>query len=306
MNLEAFKALATSKAARGLLQTQKHSPKILFVAGAVGVVGGTVLACRATLKVSDILDEHEKVVANVQHGIDTSDNATQEDRDKIVRRLRIEAAGKIVKLYAPATGLVAVSVLALTGSHVILTKRNGALMAAYAGLDRAYKEYRQRVASEFGVDTDRKFAMGGETVAVEEKLANGKTKLTKKVVLGKNEFGHSPYAVLFDEQSQWWTREPGMNANVIMMRQSWANDKLKAKGHLFLNEVLDFLDLPRTQAGAIVGWIYDRDNPEHVGDNYVTFGVFENDEDTAEGFIDGSEKTVWLDFNVDGVIYDKI
>jgi uncharacterized protein DUF6353 len=310
MNFEAIKAGVASNFARQILVTQKHSPKILFVAGSIGVVGTVVLACRATLKTDEVLQEHERNVSKIKakvEGHNQFEILSTEDGDKQLHKLQIKTAVDIAKLYAPAVGVGVVSIAALTGSHVILTKRNGAVMAAYAGLDRAYKRYRQNVIDVHGKEDDQKFASGARDVHVEEQLANGKTKITVKTEMDKGgKYSGSPYAALFDEKSQWWTPMPGGNAEIIFMRQSWANDKLKSKGHLFLNEVYDFLDLPRTKAGAVVGWVYDPSNKDHAGDNYVSFGVFDNDDETAERFVLGQEKSIWLDFNVDGVIYNLL
>jgi hypothetical protein len=305
MNLEALKAAATSKFARQVLITQKHSPKILFAAGTIGVIGTVVLACRATLKIGDVLETTEKHVDFISEEAGT-EQISHEDANKRIAKIKLKTALEIAKLYVPAMGLGIVSITALTGSHVILTKRNTAVMAAYAGLDRAYKEYRQRVTNEFGADTDRKFAMGTGDTVVEEKTADGKTK-THVVQTKDDKGGGSPYAVLFDESSRFFTKQPGGNQLFIETRQSWANDKLRAHGHLFLNEVYDMLGVPRTKAGACVGWVYRRDNEPKNGDNYVSFGVFEGDPDLVEAFLDGEYKHgIWLDFNVDGMILDLI
>lgn len=305
MNLDVIKSAVTSKTARQILLTKKHSPKILFVAGTVGVVGTVVLACRATLKINDVLEQHEKHVEYISEEAGT-EQISHEDANKQLAKLKIKTALEIVKPYIPAVGLGIVSIAALTGSHVILTKRNTALMAAYAGLDRAYKEYRQRVSDEYGDDIDKKFAFGAMDIPVEEKTADGKIKLKSKATVD-SVYGKSPYAVCFDEKSKKFSREPGRNAMTIEMLQSYANDKLKANGHIFLNEVYDMLDLPRTKPGAVVGWVYEPRNPKAKGDGYVSFGVFENDADFADDFIDGTYNLgIWLDFNVDGVIYDKI
>lgn len=301
MNLEAIKTAVTSKAARQIFLTKKHSPQILFVAGAVGVVGTVVLACRATLKTGDILEKHETLARMAKsHGDD------EEIVTKNSHKLQVNTALAITKAYLPAIGLGLVSIGALAGGQVILTKRNGTLMAAYIGLDRAYNEYRARVASEYGVDTDRKFSLGGEEVAATEKLANGTEQMKLKMLLPENHEGRSPYAALFDEKSKKFSREPGRNAMTLEMNQSWATDKLRAQGHLFLNEVLDMLDLPRSPQGQFVGWLYDPKDPEFKGDGYVSFGIWENDDDYVGSFLDGREHVIWLDFNVDGPIYDKI
>ncbi len=305
MSLESIKDLVTSKAARQILLTQKHSPKILFVAGTVGVVTATVLACRATLKVSDVLDEHETTLSNIG-ALDRTELMTEEDVTRSTHKRQIKTAVDIAKLYAPAIGLGVVSIAALTGSHVILSKRNGAVMAAYAAVDRAYKEYRQRVSDEYGQDVDRKFASGSDNVLVEEKTSDGKTKTTVGTAAMKDRPGKSPYGVIFDQQSHKFSKEPGRNAMTLQMNQNYANDKLRANGHLFLNEVHDMLGLPRTKAGAVVGWVHRHDSEEKTGDNYVSFGIYDGDLERAEAFVEGIEDCVWLDFNVDGIILDLI
>lgn len=306
MSLNSIKDLVTSKTARQLLVARKHSPRVLFVAGTIGVVGASVLACRATLKVDDILTDLE-----VSNKLNTrrkgEGHITDEEFDRAVSKNKISTALKIGKLYAPAVGVGVLSIAALTGSHVVLSKRNGAVMAAYAALDRGYKEYRERVKDEYGADVDRKFAMGAEPVLVEERTSDGTLKTTTKdVVKSDGKFGGSPYAVVFDEHSRFFSREPGANAMLISTKQSYANDKLRAQGHLFLNEVYDMLGIPRTKAAACVGWVWRRDNEEKTGDNYVSFGVFDTDPELAEAFIDGVQSRTVLDFNVDGVILDLI
>lgn len=306
MNLDTLKTFATSKFARQVLIAQKHSPKILFVAGTAGVIGTVVLACRATLKVGEMLDDFETDLDKIKLKKTNDEPLDSAEFSKQVAKLKIQTGLQITRSYLPAVGLGVVSIAALTGSHVILTKRNGAVMAAYATLDRAYKEYRQRVANEYGTDTDRKFAMGTGDQLVEEKLADGSTKTHVEQVKTGRGMG-SPYAVLFDEASHYHSKQPGANVTFIEGRQSWANEKLRANGHLFLNEVYDFLGVPRTKAGACVGWVYRKDNEPKNGDNYVSFGVFENEPELVEAFLDGDHPFgIWLDFNVDGMILDLI
>lgn len=300
-----IKDIITSNAARQALVLSKHSPQILFAAGTVGVVTATVLACRATLKLDDVLTDHEANEAVLNRKAAGEDLPAEEIQKKSLQ-LKVKTGLEVAKLYAPAVVIGTASIAALTGSHVVLTKRNGAAMAAYAGLDRAYKEYRNRVAEEYGADVDKKLASAGLIhTDVEEKTAEGGTKVTKKVT-GTDGKSGSPYTFQFDEFAKKFSREPGRNAMTIQMVQNYANDALRAQGHLFLNEVLDMLGLPRTKAGAVVGWVYRKDNEEKTGDNYVDFGVFDGDAEWVEAFIDGREGCVTLNFNVDGMILDLI
>jgi hypothetical protein len=302
MNLASIRNVIVSKTARPALILSKHSPKILMAAGVVGVVGTVFLACRATLKTVEILDDHEKGL------VDANAHAENEElQASELRKLQVQTAVRIVKAYAPAIGLGVLSIGALTGSHIILSRRNGALMTAYAGVSKAYDEYRKRVVAEYGDDVDKKFAIGAREVEVQEKTAEGTTKVTKETKVDGNTSA-SPYRFLFDPVNApgKWSREPGRNAEILMLQQGYCNTQLKNCGHLFLNEVFDRLGMPRTKVGAVVGWVYRHDAEPKTGDNYVDFGIFREDIERAKAFVDGDEPSIWLDFNVDGVILDLI
>ncbi len=115
---------------------------------------------------------------------------------------------------------------------------------------------------------------------------------------------YSPYSIVFDDGNEGWDPDPERTKFFLIQQQNWANERLKAKGHLFLNEVYDMLGARRTKAGAQVGWMYDEKNV--VGDNYVDFGIFDTRRSKARDFVNGYEKVIVLDFNVDGYILDLI
>lgn len=296
MKLDVIKNAVTSKAARQVLIGKKHSPTILFGAGVVGVVASTVLACKATLKLEEVLDEAEhtrKAVNELQHH-----DYSQQDRAQDHAKITARTARNVAKLYAPSVAVGIVSVAALTGSHVVLSRRNAAVMAAYSALDKGFNQYRARVKEEFGEEKDREFRHGVETRSeVVETKDGSKTIEHKSVAKGMP----SIYARFFDEGSTLWQRQPDYNQFFLRCQQNYANDLLKARGHVFLNEVYDMLGLPRSKAGAVVGWVISKD-----GDNFVDFGVFEGNSERARAFVNGQEHSILLDFNVDGVIYDKI
>lgn len=104
----------------------------------------------------------------------------------------------------------------------------------------------------------------------------------------------SLYAKFFDERNQFWAKNPVVNLMYFRVQEQYANDLLRTKGHLFLNEVYDLLGFPHSSKGAVVGWTYNKENPN--GDNYVHFEI------CNPKFIDGTENTTWIDFNVDGCI----
>lgn len=107
----------------------------------------------------------------------------------------------------------------------------------------------------------------------------------------------SQYAKVFDDGCVGWTKEPEYNLTFLKNIQDYCNGLLKTKGHLFLNEVYDKLCIPRTKAGAVVGWIYNEKSP--IGDNFVDFGI---KNERNNDFVNGYTSDCILDFNVDGNI----
>jgi hypothetical protein len=281
---------------RRLLVAKKHSPTAMFVVGVVGVVATTVLACQATLKLDEIVENAEAKVKEIKEC--ASDEYTETDRNKDTAIVVAKTVGRIVALYSPALIVGALSISALTGSHVVLSRRNVALTAAYAGLDKGFREYRQRVADELGSNKEREFRYAAEDHVIIEDTEEGP--VTKRIKRPGEESA-SIYARFFDEHSPQWSREWAYNPLFIQCQQNYMNDLLRSRGHVFLNEVYDALGLPRSKAGQMVGWLNDGD-----GDGYIDFGVFEGDSHSAMRFVNGQERSILLDFNVDGIIYDKI
>lgn len=297
----------TNKVGRQLLHLQKSSPKVMFVAGAVGVVGATALACRATLKVGDKLAEIEELREKALFLYDDGNNNEypQSEYNKHLVALKVKTVLDITKLYAPAGGLLILSIALLTGSHVTLTKRNASLTAAYAGVDQAFEKYRERVIDRLGKDADDEFRYGVQQV--EEVVLEGKDGEKKKTIVRNRVSGEgrSMYARFFDQTCPEWQRIPEYNRAFLQCQQNYMNEKLKIRGHLLLNEVYDALGMERSKAGCVVGWVLKKDDPSR--DNYVDFGIF-NDltNPNVRDFVNGYEDSVLLDFNVDGVIYDQI
>src|ERR1041385_1337009 len=160
-------AVVTTKLGRNALLLKKSSPTVLFGVGIVGVVGGTVLACRATLKMTTLLEESSKKLDKVrEYQGSASMSYTENDREHDVALIRTQTTIGIIKLYLPPVIMTSVGITALTSSHRILANRNAALTAAYAALDEAYKRYRQRVVDKYGEEQDREFQYDTETVEI--------------------------------------------------------------------------------------------------------------------------------------------
>lgn len=293
-------------------KVQKHSPEILMGAGIVGAVTSAVMACKATLKLDDVLAESKETVDKIHEVSENPDmiaegkEYTEDDMKKDLTIVYAKAGLKVAKLYAPAIVLGGVSIAAIVSGHQILRKRNIALAAAYTAIDKGFKEYRGRVIDKFGEELDKELKYGIKAKEVEETVVdeNGKEKKVKKTVETVGQNTGSPYAKFFDESCRGWTKDPEYNLMMVRDVQDYANRLLKIKGHLFLNEVYDLLGIQRTSAGQVVGWIYDESNP--IGDNYVDFGIYDLHDEAKRNFVNGYERTILLDFNVDGDILNMI
>lgn len=291
----------TSKA---VMKLKKHSPEILVVAGIAGTVVSAVLACKATTKVAEILDETKGTLDTIHEGMETGaingQEYTNEDGKKDTVVVYAQTGMKLAKLYGPAIILGTLSITSILASNNILRKRNVALGAAYAAIDKSFKEYRGRVIERFGeqVDTELKYGIKAKKFEeIEVDPETGKEKKVKKTVMVADPNLQSDYAVYFDSKSRNYETNPDYNRMFLKAQQAFANDKLQTRGHLFLNEVLDDLDLPRTPAGQIVGWI--KDGP----DGYVNFRIVEVERETEDG---RHEPALLLDFNVEGNIWEKM
>lgn len=282
---------------RKVLTVKKNSPHIFFAAGVVGFAGTVVLACKATMKLEDTLDEIQEEIDEVKntgvlvHKADDMAYDVERENQKDLLYVYGKSTVKLAKLYGPSVALGVASIGALTGSHVQLTRRNSALTATAAALSKAYDDYRERIREELGEEKELDIYRGLREE--ESKDEKGKKVVTKTMDPTK----FSPYARLFEPSNLNWVNDAEINRIFIQAQQNYANHLLHARGHVFLNEVYDSLGLERSKAGQVVGWMLNGD-----GDSYIDFGLFHvNNSD----FVNGHEKEVWLDFNVDGLIFEK-
>lgn len=276
------------------LKAKKNSPEIMLVGGIAGILVGTVWACIKSVNVKDILENHKKKVDKVKEAYKPEDKPYKKELTKAYASTAVE----IGKNYILPAAVEATSIGLMIGSHNILYGRNLALTAAYTTLQDKFKEYKNIVPKE---EIHK---------AVEAKMKDATEEEKTEAI---NKIDGSIYARKFDYRSRNWTPS-SMYYNLLFLKnqQNYFNDLLNSRGHVFLNEVYDALDVcrdgessPHTKAGAIVGWVKGSG-----GDDYIDFGIDFSclDKYTIDDFPmdDGGKSGIYLDFNVDGVIYDLI
>lgn len=293
-------------------QIRKHSPEILVAVGTAGVVTSTVLACKATLKVNEVIEPAKENIEKIHVASELGETEggveyTPEDGKKDLAIVYAQTGLQIAKLYAPAviTGMLGLG--AIFTAHGIMRSRTAALAAAYTAVDRSFKKYRKSVVERFGDELDKELKYNIKSKEIEEVVVNedGTESVVKKTIEVadlERPNDYSPYAIFFDDGNTGWSKNPEESKFFLIQQQHWANEKLKAKGYLFLNDVYEMLGAQKTQIGQRVGWVYDKDNPR--GDNYVDFGIFDSTRPKVRDFVNGYERVIILDFNVDGYIDD--
>lgn len=312
LNLSNIKNALVKKAYRGKLTVQKYSPEILLGAGIVGFVGTVVLACTETLRAEDVIEYHDEkmskirearaiVMADPENELEYTDKQYRQD----VAFQYVRTGVKFVKLYAPSIALGAVSLACILTSRNILHKRYLGAVSAYTAVSGAFEEYRKRVRDEYGEQLDNHFRYGTEysqNVVTTVDEDGKKTKVKEEVAnIDKSAISVDETARFFDESNRYWDKHPTLNMMFLKGRQTEMNDLLHTRGHLFLNEVYDALGFEHTPQGALLGWVDNED-----GDGFVDFGLYDQNKDSVRRFVNGADNVVLLDFNHDGVIYDKI
>ena len=289
---------------RGALVVKKHSPEILLGLGLTGVVVAAVMAAKATLKAPAIVKETKRKLIIAEGRLaDDSGAVSTTEYNQVVAQIYAFSGLEFAKLYGPAVGIGVLSMASILSSHGIMKRREVGLIAGYNLLAEGFAAYRKRVVEELGPDVDRNYRLGIYESSTNEKVVNEDGTVTKqktKVMTVKDKTT-SGFAKFFDEYSTQWQKSAETNLYFLRLQQNHANDMLRARGHVFLNEVYDMLGLPRTKEGSIYGWVMNGD-----GTTVIDFGIYNIENPAGRAFVNGYEKAILLDFNVTGIIWDQI
>lgn len=286
---------------------KKHAPEILVIAGVGGTIVTTVMACKATTKIDEVLAENKEQIAKTKNYVEEtgfSDKYTEKDYQKDLTVMYTQRGLKLFKLYAPAIAVGTISITAILAGHNVLKKRNVALAAAYEVVNKNFKDYRGRVVDRFGNELDRELRYNIRKEEVEKTVIDektGKERTIKEITEIADIDPSSEYAKFFDESCPGWTKDPEYNLMFLRNQQQYANDLLESRGYLFLNEVYEMLGIQRTRQGQVIGWVYDK----NVIDK-VDFGIYNIANPANRRFVNGYERSILLDFNVDGDILNAI
>lgn len=306
---------ATQVAGKTGLVLQKKSPEILLGLGIAGSFISMYLTARGALKADEDIHARKIKIKEIHDCKAVADDGGENEKGELVvydddlykQDLRVQYLKmglEVARDFAPAAALMGLSMTSILASRNILNKRYLGAVAAYNAVSEAFQTYRKRVKDEAGEAMDRHYRYGATTTLVtnEEVDENGKKKKTKEPVenFDTKLVNPSDTARFFDESNPNWDPNPNFNLMFLKGMQNRLNDILHTRGHLFLNEVYDALGFAHTTEGAVLGWIMG------AGDDYVDFGLYDDTRENVRRFINGQDNIVLLDFNHDGVIFDKI
>lgn len=296
----------------------KNAPTILFVTGIVGVIGGTVLACNATLKVPDIIkDRDDKIKELKEQPSDISDETSTEivnaDIDKQVMAIHAKTAVKIGVQFAPAVIVDVISIVLMNKSRHMLVERYLAMSAAYAALQAEFSMYRKGVRERWGEEVDNELLFGVKKQTITHANEDG-TETEEEVEV----FDISKYTqdtanavLIFDERSTQWENNYTYNKRYIDLCFYNANEKLNERGRerstrgkepmddiFLINEIADMMDVPRTVFGAINGWKYDPNNPTKISYDIIPAGIPVGDNQVV--YDTNNPRAIIIRLNIDG------
>ena len=302
---------------------KKRAPEILVVLGVAGSITSTVLACKATLNLEDIIDDTKdnldkaKKLHNGELKLKEGASFDDNEYNKFVAQTYAGCAGRLLRIYAPSIVLGGLSIASFVTSYKIMMKRYIAVGAAYATTKKLFDEYRARVVDKYGADEDKQLMLGTSTMKVKEKVideGSGKAKtITKEIEVAGDEtpLDRTLTVIFCKDTSTEWVPDAEYNYSKLMGEQQLANCDLTANGRVILNDVRDRLGLPKTKAGYRFGWKFEKDNPD--GDNAIDFGIREIhswDKDISPDVKNIFDKDKYcntlyaLEFNCDGDVWE--
>lgn len=287
-----------------IFKTKVYSPEILIGVGISAGIAAIVSACKGTMKANDILVPAHERIQDIKKYIPV------EQQEEKIKEVKKEITPKLIKAYVPTAIFAGMSASCILGSFHIQKGRELAVATAYAALKDTFDSYRSRVEEKYGEEAEKDLYFGKN----KKEVVVGHDKDGKPVTKIEYDYKNDPnnFTYLFDESNINWTADARENAYALATIQANLNNRLKRRGHVFLYEVYKALGIDpgilgpeRVRAAHVIGWLYDPDNPN--GDNYIDFGVFQDDrgnltQSNYERIMKFGEPNIWLEFNPDGDI----
>lgn len=293
------------------LKARKYAPDAMIVGGVALIGYGAFKMIGATRayddavqpELEDIRDAHEdKDILN-------EEDLSTEEYTALIKTTRKKMIKKAVFHYAKPAVLISLGTGLVVGGYGVTRKRYRSSAAAYAATAATFNAYRSRVKDELGENADLHYFTGHTVETVTAENEENETKTIKAVVTEPNEtLRDIPHPIMFDDRCKGFERNPYYNVEYLENIQALLNQRLKDRGCVFLNELYDMLELPRTHFGSVTGWVQDGD----ISKGCVDLGLFARIEshgvmiEANERAFKGDIPEIILTPNIDGNILDLI
>lgn len=296
--------------------TIKHSPELLLGTSIASGIGATVCGCIATKKMEAINDRHKEALDILHKEHPGRDDGESSDENREYRRLVTREYGRywfdIAKAWAPCVGLTLASGTAALASFKIINGRLVVAETAFAGVTKAFEQYRDNVIEDQGEEKDLYYASNGALKKKQELIAKGKYKeKEKKYDNGVQMINLTKvddiFHYYFNEDTVAFGRysnAPYYNMTVLCSTQEMFDNNLKNDGIVYLDSVYQYLGLDmktllaeRAQ-GRTYGWVLDCYTEDGMpNDQHVLFGIYEYNDTQHKLFRAGQINDLMLHFN---------
>ena len=279
---------------------RRKSPEIMTGIGVVGIGATIYTTVKAVPKIQEIKEEAKATLDDIDAAEASNfPNYSAEDAAKDRKIVRVQTAVKLVKAVAPVVASVGVTLSGFLGAHKILSERNATLSALTMATDKAFREYRKKVAETFGEEAehDLRYGLTEEEIEVKAIGEDGKENVVKERRKVQNRAGYfGQFDFIFDENVPGWERDARANKTYVLQIQDWANKEAERKFYLYHNglsvaDICERFAIKKPKGSRNAGWMYDPNDPKWKSGHYIDFGVFNIHDEDARAFANGLERS---------------
>ena len=275
------------------LKLKMHSPQIFLAIGIASGIGAVVMGCKESPKANDILEEHKRNIAKIAQAKALSPSEySNEDAKKDNFIITTQTAVKLVKAYAPAIALEALSITSILASYHILNGFYVGAVASYKILDDEFRRYRKNNIALNGEESDEKCRYGDLTKTIVEETVDENGVPYTKVSPDPDAVKAYDYSIHWRPGDPMWQDDPVIRRKIIENIQRCLNNHLEAFGYLLMSEAKKEFGKPCNSEDFVTGWLEKRFGGQ---DSCVILTIKEV-----------SDNDWIIDFNVDGLILGKL
>lgn len=205
----------------------RNSPSILTAIGVTGTLTTAYLTGKASFKAAQILADEQRET---------------ESEEELPLKEKVEL---VWKLYIPAAATGTVTVASIIFANQIGTRRAAAVAAAYSLTEKAFAEYKDKVAEKLGPTKTQKLK---DEIAQDQVNRNPVVSREVIVAKGGDVLCYDSYTGRYFQSDMETLRKAENEINFQIIHDQYAS----------LSDFYDKIGLPRTHVSDSIGWSADR------------------------------------------------